>query len=219
MVWIWVCRLELGCLFRSVQFSGRLDGRFLRRESEQPDPIKKFWECPKSQPAPCSFLPQSLSSLVTLSKRGGGKKIQHTYVTSDNKCFRNRSVSFEHQYFSTPLSHVRQGETTHYCAVPSRQRERSWGRQCVRVYKCTAGEKTQEKGNESQLREGVLKVDPKEHILVCQMNQQQGVATRCPTAPPAHVSSSISQMVELQKFLQPLCWLWHVKFVYSSEPH
>ena len=55
---------------------------------------------------------------------------------------------------------------------------------------CAAGEKTQEKGSESPLREGVLKVDPKEHISVCQMNQQQGVAARCPTAPPAHVSSA-----------------------------
>lgn len=36
---------------------------------------------------------------------------------------------------------------------------------------------------------GVLKVDPRGHILVYQMNHQQGVAARCPPA-PAHVSFS-----------------------------
>lgn len=37
-------------------------------------------------------------------------------------------------------------------------------------------------------------VDPKEHILVCQMNHQQGVAAHCPPAAPAHVSSTSHQL-------------------------
>lgn len=57
---------------------------------------------------------------------------------------------------------------------------------------------------------GVLKV---EHILVCQMNHQQGGAAQCPPALPAHVSSSVSLMVGCQKFLKPLRWLWYIKFV------
>lgn len=54
---------------------------------------------------------------------------------------------------------------------------------------CAAGEKTEKTEAVSHSARVLFKVDPREHILVIQMNhQQQGVAARCPPAPPAHVS-------------------------------
>lgn len=63
----------------------------------------------------------------------------------------------------------------------------SWPRECS-----AAGERTKKKESESEYTRG-LEFGPIEHILVCQMNQRQGVA------PPAHVSSSASPRCEREQ--------------------
>lgn len=152
---------------------------------EQPDPIKESWECPKSRPAPCSSLLWSLSSLAPLPWQ------QKLARTCNINCFRNRYVAASVSTFP-PLYHMCSGGKQHRI-VPF-----LYGNgnvlQAGSMCNCTAGEKTEKKGSESQCVWGVFQgwSQRVKHIFVCRMNHQQGVAARWPPAPPARVSSSPS---------------------------
>lgn len=187
MVWIRVHCLGLGCLFRL--FSLVVAGwRCFHHESEQTDPIKKSRECPMSRPAPCSEFTSTIPLPPPSSHRFPTTKRAQTCNTV-SKCFGSRSVSLRVSVLFHRFITCAAGETTRYCAAPSRRRECSWGPAvCVIVLL----ERKQRRKGVSHSAWGVFKVDPREHILVCRMNHQQGVAARCPPAPPAHVSPAPS---------------------------
>lgn len=212
MVWIWVHHLELGCLFRSVQFSGRLDGRFLHRESENSQiPLRS------SGNVPSPSLPHAVSFHNPFSPSFHFPKKKKDTTQSPNirqQMFQKQIfVSFERQYFSTPLSHVWQGEQ-HGIVLFLQGRGNVLEDDSV----CCWRENTRERewvtvawgGFEGWSQRAYFGV-PDESAAGCGRTLSDCSTSSC--------FLCISQMVELQKFLQPLCWLWHVKFVYSSEPH
>lgn len=90
---------------------------------EQPDPIKKSWECPV----------QFTTRTPYLLRAACWQQSVHEHVTLANKCFRN--VSLRVSVFFHPFYHMcSRGNNTGLCCSLFTAEGMFWDRQCVELY-------------------------------------------------------------------------------------